>query len=465
MTSRPRTEPEAISNRAQRGEGETREARELWALGYSGQGWVCVDQNCRARMIPVAWQRPNIEGRFCHEDGRPYKRPPYFRAEPGHKRGCRASFPLGLQERSSPDLYIGPPTDYPHRVILAPLSPKAPETEQTAPGEEPKENPRQHARWVRSIREACEYYADHPDQHWRTLRVDGCPGTTYADCFKRFGTGEVASVGKNWIFYDEIRFRDWVDVDAEPIRLTLLGGVDERARTLIIHTAHWLPAHQGDFRNRLKAALKETRAAYNSRRPERAWVFAFTKELIFDEFQIEATLQPGVDVLIRAMPKLRWRYRPTHRFLMPSPRLYPSPPQRVSDGEGDLDEDAVPQIDNGEKQSPEADSSSSEEPGVNGENVETQPDLEQDYETEKGEDPGNLPGPTDLAIMPSSEASTLSTPPDEIAHDRTDAGRTESVPTSGEQPAEPEAPTFSANLRKWIWAIDGVAKRIRTKWR
>ena len=269
-------------------------------------------------MVPVAWERPNEEGRFCREDGTPFERPPHFRAEPARKPGCRADCPIGPRDRPLPEYHIGPPTDYPHRIILfltqsLRRDPKAQaELEQ---GEE--DTQRQHARWIRSISESCEYYIDHPDQHWRPLRVDPCPGRTYEECFVCLGTGDQRSVGKNWIFYDEIRFRDQVELDVEPIRLTLLGGVHHNPRTLVVHTADWLVEHRKDFRDRLSVALIKARAAYNAGRPERPWVFAFASERAFDELEMEATLQSGIDVLGRAMPQMPWQYRPTHRFVIP----------------------------------------------------------------------------------------------------------------------------------------------------
>lgn len=338
MLDRHRGESGAVSNRAQLAKtGEIREARELWALGYTKYGWVCVGDNCGARMVPVAWERPNAEGWFCREDGTPFERPSHFRVEPAHKPGCNASHPGNSSNRPLPNYHIGPPSDYPHRVNLFPTQNsgrdpiKQHELEQ---GEEDIQ--RQHARWVRSIREVCEYYVYYPGQHGRPLRVDRCSGTTYGECFVRLGTGDQRSVGKNWIFYDEIRFWKWVELDVEPIRLTLLGTIHNRPRTLTIHTSGWPMEYQKEFRRRLRAALKESRAAYKAGRAERPWVFAFCSERTYDELDIEAMLQPGVDVLFCAMPRLAWRYRPTRRFVMPSPRQpphsHPHPPPPDLDG-------------------------------------------------------------------------------------------------------------------------------------
>ena len=51
-----------------------------------------MDEKCRVRMIPCAWERPDANGDFCYEDGQPYKRVPYFRADPvPHLTGCKGS--------------------------------------------------------------------------------------------------------------------------------------------------------------------------------------------------------------------------------------------------------------------------------------------------------------------------------------------------------------------------------------
>jgi len=97
---------------------------------------------------------------------------------------------------------------------------------------------------------------------------------------------------------------------------------------LVIHTSRWPTEFQNSFRNDLKAALKQARAAYNTGRPERAWVFCFAKERTVDDLEVEVTLQAGVDVLVRAMPKLPWSFRSTHQFVTPSRQPRPSQLQR-----------------------------------------------------------------------------------------------------------------------------------------
>ena len=93
MLHRPGCVTEARVNRARHAaDGAIREARELWELGYTvDDRWVCVDDNCRVRMVPCAWQRPNEQGQFCKENGEPQRQTTHFRAEPAHLPGCCAS--------------------------------------------------------------------------------------------------------------------------------------------------------------------------------------------------------------------------------------------------------------------------------------------------------------------------------------------------------------------------------------
>lgn len=237
MVNQREGKPASVANRALLAEtGETREARELWALGYTKHGWICVGDRCGAQMIPVAWERQDENGQFWRKDGKPFERLAHFRAEPAHGPYCNASYSEGHKGKSLTKHDIGPPSDYPHYIRLfsnhtfVTGSAKQPELEHD--GEHAQ---RQHARWIRSIREACEYYVGHPDQHGRPLQVDRCSGRTYDECFVRFGTGDQRDAGKYWIFYDEILFRKWVELDAEPIRLALLGTIHGNPRTLSVH--------------------------------------------------------------------------------------------------------------------------------------------------------------------------------------------------------------------------------------
>ena len=313
---------EAKLNRARHAvDGAIREARELWELGYtSDDRWVCVDDNCRVRMVPCAWQRPNDQGQFCNEHGQPHKHTAYFRAEPSHSPGCRASFFSSARDHRAPEFHIGPPARYPNHVILfqdgAQCATSTNEREAADAQRMQQGGPeRRHAHSVRGIKAACEYYADHPDQHCLRLRVDRCPGETYGDCFVKLGTGELSGVAKNWIFFDEIRFTGRIDFEAEPLVLPLLSNVDRLPRRLVIPTADWLPSDSRlEFRTQIKTTLATCRAAHREGGRERPWIFFFGREARYDNIEFRAELQSGVALLVRAMPRTWGRYRPSMHF-------------------------------------------------------------------------------------------------------------------------------------------------------
>jgi hypothetical protein len=191
---------------------------------------------------------------------------------------------------------------------------------------------KRHAHSIRGIKGACEYYADHPDQRWRPLRVDQCSGRTYNECFVKLGTGEANDVGKNRIFFDEIRFRSRIDFDAEPLVLTLLSNVNKEFRRLEIPTAGWLDIDRLDFREQLKTALRSCKAVYTEGRHERPWIFFFGQETHYDDIEFRAELQSGVAILVRDMSQTRWHYRPSMHFDIPAKRqipkedIWPEPP-------------------------------------------------------------------------------------------------------------------------------------------
>lgn len=334
MLDRRKRETEAMLNRARHAvDGTIREARELWKLEYRDNGdWICVDDNCRARMIPCAWKRPNDQGQFCKENGVPYKRAPYFRADPAHSPGCRASIPSDPLSRNPPEFRIGPPADYPNHVILFEDPQHTTCITEPVDAQRPRQDvtEKRHAHSVRGIKEACEYYADHPDQRWHLLRVDRCSGKTYNECFVKLGTGEANGVGRNWIFFDQIRlFRSRIDFDAEPLVLPLLSEVNKVCRRLVIPTSEWLNIDRSDFREQLKTALRRCKAAY-SEAPERPWIFFFGQEAHYDDVDFRAELQSGVAILVRDM---RWTWgHPRSSMHIPSKRqmpkgdIWPEPP-------------------------------------------------------------------------------------------------------------------------------------------
>ena len=315
---------EVPPNRAEHAKyGEIRTARQLWTLDYTNNdAWVCVDKNCRAQMIPCAWERPNEQGQFCNKDGVPYKKPPYFRAEPAHVQGCKASLPSGPRDRPTPEYHISPPADYPSHVILFSTQslPSCNPKKQDGTAQDEGGADRRHAQSIRGIQEACEYYFDRPDQRWRWLRVDHCPGATYDECFVKLGTGKPKDVGRNWIFFDEIRFASWVDLDVEPLVLPLLSSVNNMTRRLVVPTTHWVPGYRWEFRKQLRAALGTSKAAYHEGRGERPWIFFFGCEERYDDIEFRAEIQSGIAVLTRTMPRTRWDYRPSAYFDMPTRR-------------------------------------------------------------------------------------------------------------------------------------------------
>jgi hypothetical protein len=311
---------EAIANRAKHAEdGETREAHELYALDYDDDDkWVCPDERCGVRMIPCAWKPLN-------DKGEQYKKSPYFRAEPAHAPECEA-WRSDACERPIAAGGMGLAADYPNRVILSRAPPRScrriPENEVDESDLPLREIGKTHASWARSIRRACEYYAESADHHVRSLRVDGCTGATYSECFVRLGTGDRRTLGRRWIFYDQIRFKSWLDLDAEPIVLPLLSSVSGGHRTLAIHTADWPENDRRDLRRRLMTALREGRAAHQRGEKKRPWIFFVGTEDSYDQTKFKVDAQPGVEVLVCTMPGQKWAFRPSARFPWTAKRAY-----------------------------------------------------------------------------------------------------------------------------------------------
>lgn len=321
MLDRPLRGTEATANRAQHAVGgEIREAHELHPLGYDdADEWVCPDENCRARMTPCAWKPLN-------RDGKPYQRSPYFRAEPAHSPLCVA-WRSDARERSTPENAVGYAADYPNRVVLFPAPPRGSHsaTKNESDGSEPcgiavRET---HASWTRSIRKACEFYVASAEHHQRSLRVDGCAGAIYGECFVRLGTGDRKIVGRQWIFYDQIWLKDWIDLDVEPLVLPLMSTVSDVHRTLTIRTADWPENYRRDLRRRFRVALREGKAAYRQgEKGHRPWIFFVGREEFYDQTGFQADLQPGVEVLVCTMPRQQRSFRPSARFVRATRRFY-----------------------------------------------------------------------------------------------------------------------------------------------
>ena len=290
---------------------EIRNANELWSFDYDDDDpWVCIDEeNCGVAMIPCCWKWSDKHDSFMTKAGEPENMPPYFRTDEGHRPDCKASLFVAPRERTAPEYRLGVPTDYPARVKLSRElpgngKPKLGQTEK-APLEDPN---RRRGRTTYSIREACEYYCDHPDQRLRRLRIDGCSGSNYQQCFVRLGTGDRKDIRKNWIFFDQLWLGEFTELWAEPLVLPLLTTAHKEPRSLVVATSHWLPGYRKEIRDRLFAAIRESRKAIREGRPERAWVFFYGLETEFDQTGFNTGLQPGVDVLVRAMPG-QWNLR------------------------------------------------------------------------------------------------------------------------------------------------------------
>lgn len=197
-------EPHSSSARHSIG-GEVREAYELWSLGYADDDqWVCVNDDCRAEMTPCCWKWSDEHRAFLTKAGSPAKLPPFFRADDGHGPACEVSLHSEPHDHMPPQYRLGLPTDYPARVKFSrePSGHRRQRSEDRENGLFPEETNRRRARSTYGIGEACEYYADYPDKHRQRLRVEGCPGSTYNECFVRLGTGNPKGVGKYWIFFD-----------------------------------------------------------------------------------------------------------------------------------------------------------------------------------------------------------------------------------------------------------------------
>ena len=309
---------------------DVREAYQLWWVGYTDDApWVCVDDNCRVPMTPCCWKWSYQQGCYMTKAGDPAKLSPYFRAEREHDKECRASF-LSPSNSNMPSEYrLGMPTDYPARVKLSREASESDRVKSVEPdGSLPQDPNQRRPRSIYGIREACEYYADHQDQHWRPLRVDGCPGASYEECFIRLGTGGHQKVGRNWIFFDQLWCRDFVGLRSgtETFDLPLLTTVREKPRRLLVHTSNWLPSYREGLRKRLLAAIRAAKEAPRNS-PERPWVFFYGRESTLNQVDFEVDLQPGVDVLMKPLPR-DWDLRPWN-YYRPKRKLLTGEPQSV----------------------------------------------------------------------------------------------------------------------------------------
>ena len=303
------------SSSAQHATGDgTREAYELWSLGYTDDDqWVCAD--CEAEMTPYCWKWSNELRAFLTKAGVPARQPPHFRAESGHKPGCEVSFHSKPHDHVPPEYRLGVPTDYPAWVKLSrePPRQRRPRQEEWEDATLPDDPDLRRPRPTYGIGEVCEYYADHLDEHWKRLRVESCPGATYDECFVRLGTGNHKGVGRNWIFFDQLWLGGYINLKAEPLVLPLLTTVYGEPRRLLVRTSEWPNGFRRAFEDRLLEAIIEARKAIRERGPHRAWIFFYGRETDFNQIEFDVAFEPGVDVLVRHLPQ-HWNLRPGNAY-------------------------------------------------------------------------------------------------------------------------------------------------------
>jgi hypothetical protein len=127
--------------------------------------------------------------------------------------------------------------------------------------------------------------------------------------FVRVGTGGPEIPGHQRIFYGEVRFMAPIDYNAEPLAVPLLSTVWREPRSVVIATEHWLPDERRDFRSRLRKAVEACRAARREGEKRHPWLFFVSREVTFDQLEFHADLEPGIDVLVCAMPRQQRRLR------------------------------------------------------------------------------------------------------------------------------------------------------------
>lgn len=296
------------------GDGTICEAQEIKSLGYGeGDEWVCSDTKCSARMIPCAWN-----------DDKEYKKAPYFKTyfKDDHVEGCTGTQVQRGRSKNEPSgRRSGSPAELPTRVFLKESPPSEPRTSLTRREEalvdgRPAGEGHEHTR--RSIRAACQGYADYPDRRHARLRVDDCDGETYRDVFVLLGTVDASLIGSTRVLYSQIQFTAGMNLDCDRLVLPLFypdwTRENPRRRHLVVDTLGWTAEQRELFINSLKGAIREGQDAFESKMPERPWVFFVGAQYYPDEVEFRFT-HPGASAAITAfacdMPKqhrpIRWR--------------------------------------------------------------------------------------------------------------------------------------------------------------
>jgi hypothetical protein len=281
------------------GDGTICEAQEIKALGYcKDDEWVCSDTKCSARMTPCAWK-----------GDKEYKKVPYFRthSEDDHVQGCTGTQAQhGRSKNEPPGRRSGLPAELPTRVFLEKSPPSGPRTplirgnEALVAGRSLGEG---HEHTRRSIRAACQGYADYPDRGHARLRVDDCDGETYRDVFVMLGTVDPSLIGSTRILYGQIRFKAAMKLECDRLVLPLFfpdwTPDNPKLRHLVVDTLRWTAEQRELFINSLKGAIREGRDAFESKMPERPWVFFVGAQYDLDQVEFRFT-HPAASAAITA---------------------------------------------------------------------------------------------------------------------------------------------------------------------
>ena len=288
--STDRTGPQHRANQARSlGDGTICEAQEIEALGYrEDDEWVCSDTKCPARMIPCAWK-----------GDKEYKRAPYFRthSKDDHVEGCTGTQAQHGGSKNEPSgRRSGLPAELPTRVILKKAPPSGLRTpltrgnEALVEGRSPGEG---HEHTRRSIRAACRGYADYPDSRHARLWVDDCDGETYRDVFVMLGTVDVSLIGSTRILYGQIRFKAEMNLERDRLVLPLFCSDwtrdNPKRRHLVVDTLRWTAEQRELFISSLKGAIREGQDAFESKMPERPWVFFVGAQHDLDQVEFRFT--------------------------------------------------------------------------------------------------------------------------------------------------------------------------------
>jgi hypothetical protein len=180
-----------------------------------------------------------------------------------------------------------------------------------------------------TIRDACHHYIESSDNHEHSLVIEDCDGQTYAECFVLVGTGGAELVGSRRVFYAQVKFTAAINYDAEPLVIPLFSTLMGAQRRLVIDTAGWNPEEQRDFREDLRKAVLNAKAAFFARELVRPWVFFVSTEEYLDQNVFYADLYPGLDTFVCEMPPQQRRFRPTFFRAPPSPH---DDPRQTWDG-------------------------------------------------------------------------------------------------------------------------------------